>query len=131
MKKYYPANKPPAPTESGEQRALFEWAGIQGGVYPELRLMYHIPNEGKRSLAMGARMKAEGLRKGVPDIHLPVARNGYHGLFIEMKRKGGRPEEEQIAWLNELRKNGHVAEVCYGTDDAIQVIIRYLREADQ
>lgn len=65
-------------SESIEQQNLFEWAKIFSGKYPELTLLYHIPNEGKRSLKEGARMKAEGLKAGVPDLCLPVARGGYH-----------------------------------------------------
>lgn len=78
------------PTESEEQQTLFRWAAMQCGKYPELALMFHIPNEGKRSWMTGGRMKAEGLKSGVPDIFLPVPRGEFHGLFVEMKRtKGG------------------------------------------
>ena len=62
------------PTESEEQQTLFRWAAMQCGKYPELALMFHIPNEGKRSWMTGGRMKAEGLKSGVPDIFLPVPR---------------------------------------------------------
>ena len=53
-------------SESEEQQALFRWAQFVAGRYPELKMMYHIPNEGKRSAACGARLKAEGLRPGGP-----------------------------------------------------------------
>lgn len=76
----------PVPTESQEQQRLFQWARMESGRFPELELLYHIPNEGKRSRATGRRMVAEGLKKGVPDICLPVARGGSHGLYIELKR---------------------------------------------
>lgn len=74
----------PVPTESEEQQTLFRWAAMQCGKYPELALMFHVPNEGKRSKVVGGRMKAEGLKSGVPDIFLPVPRGEYHGLFIEI-----------------------------------------------
>ena len=75
-------NAPPTPSESVEQQALFRWANFMSGQYPALLLMYHIPNEGKRSRSTGARMKAEGLKPGVPDICLPVPVGQYHGLYI-------------------------------------------------
>lgn len=117
----------PVPTESAEQRAVFEWAERMSGRWPELKLMYHIPNEGKRSRITGARMKAEGMRGGVPDICLPVARGGHHGLYIEMKRvKNSRVTKEQLEWIEDLVAQGYVAAVCRGCDEAISLITRYL-----
>lgn len=118
----------PTPTESEEQRALFEWRDIQKAAFPDLALMYHIANEGKRSPRTGARMRAEGLSKGLPDIHLPVARGGSHSLYIELKstRKGARLTPEQIDWMDRLKGADNEVAVCYGADAAIQVIMRYL-----
>lgn len=64
------------PTEAAEQRALFQWAAMAAVGHPELKLLYHVPNEGRRSAITGARMKSEGMKPGVPDICLPVARAG-------------------------------------------------------
>lgn len=117
----------PIPTESAEQQMLFQWARMQSGKYPELTLLYHIPNEGKRSHKTGARMKAEGLKTGVPDICLPVARGGHHGLYIELKRvKNSRVTVAQMAWIEALTRQGYVAAVCRGADEAIELITRYL-----
>lgn len=117
----------PVPTESNEQKTLFEWAKRMEYKWPELSLMYHIPNEGKRSRVTGARMKAEGLRNGVPDICLPVARGGSHGLYIELKRrKGAKITKEQLEWVERLAAEGYVAAVCLGCDEAISLITRYM-----
>lgn len=117
----------PIPTESAEQQLLFQWARMQSGKYPELALLYHIPNEGKRSHKTGARMKAEGLKTGVPDICLPVARGGHHGLYIELKRvKNSRVTQDQLDWIEALIAQGYVAAVCRGCDEAIELITRYL-----
>lgn len=119
--------RPAVPTESDEQIALFRWAAYETGVHPELGMMYHIPNERKCSAQQGARMKAEGRKSGVPDICLPVARGGYHGLYIELKRtKGGRVSDEQKGWLKALQRCGYRAEVCLGWDAARTVIMDYL-----
>ena len=115
------------PTESREQKTLFEWAKLMEGRWPELGLLYHIPNEGKRSRTTGARMRAEGLRSGVPDICLPVARGGHHGLYIELKRvKNSRVTKEQLEWIEALVAQGYVAAVCRGCDEAISLITDYL-----
>lgn len=55
------------PTESAEQKLLFEWAAYQGGRYPALSLLFHIPNGGARRKSEAARMSAEGVRAGVPN----------------------------------------------------------------
>jgi hypothetical protein len=115
------------PHESAEQRALFVWAKMQSGKYPELDLMYHIPNEGKRSRYTGQRMRAEGLKTGVPDICLPCARGAYHGLYIELKRrKGGTVSENQSEWIDALNKAGYMATVCKGFEEAVNAIMEYL-----
>ena len=115
------------PTESAEQQWLFKWAAYESSTHPELGLMYHIPNEGQRSRATGGRMRAEGLKKGVPDICLPVARMGFHGLYIELKRiKHGRVTEEQRTWLRKLTAEGYLACICHGWRAAARVITDYL-----
>lgn len=117
----------PVPSESVEQQRLFQWARMASGKWPELELMYHIPNEGKRTRAGGGRMKAEGLKKGVPDICLPVARGEHHGLYIELKReKNSKVTREQLEWIEALVNQGYVAAVCRGCGEAIDLITGYL-----
>lgn len=114
-------------SEGGEQQALFEWAKRCVGIYPELEALYHVPNEGKRGRAAAGKLKAEGLRAGVPDVCLPVPRGVYGALYIEMKRpKGGRMSEEQKKWIERLRRAGNRVEVCRGFEDAPRVIMQYL-----
>lgn len=114
-------------TESQEQQLLFEWAALSAGRWPELALMYHIPNGGSRSKSEAGRFRAEGVKAGVPDICLPVARGGYHGLYIELKRvKGGRVSTAQQGWIAALRDQGYCACVCKGWDDAAHIIKAYL-----
>ena len=77
--------------ELAEQQTVLEWAQWQRGKYPELDLLYHIPNEGKRSAANGAVLKRAGLKKGVPDLCLPVAKasragNSANGLKSSMQQ---------------------------------------------
>ena len=64
--------------ESGHQEALFEWAAYHMDCMPELEYMHHIPNGGKRDKRTAVALKRQGVKAGVPDICLPVARNGYH-----------------------------------------------------
>lgn len=112
--------------EELEQQTLFKWAKFAEVKYKELALMYHIPNEGKRSAVTGARMKAAGLRPGVPDICLPTAHGDYIGLYIEMKVRPNKPTENQKQWLRALREAGHFVAVCYTWEEAKDLIEEYL-----
>ena len=120
------------PKEGEEQARLFSWAGMVSHRYPELRLMFHVPNGGARNKTEAARFKAEGVKAGVPDIFLPVPRYEYHGLFIELKRlDGGRVSPEQKAWLEDLNSKGYKAVIAYGWEDASQRILDYLAEREE
>ena len=122
----------PIPTESEEQQALFDWINLNKGHYPELKLMHHTPNEGKRSVSTGARMKKEGLISGVPDIHLPVAKGNYHSLYIELKRiKYSKISKEQEEFIRLLNMYDNFAIICYGWEQAIKVIEWYLKGATE
>lgn len=114
--------------EDAEQTTLFKWAAVQSGKYPGLSLMFHIPNGGKRDAREAARFKAMGVKPGVPDIFLPVAHGGFHGLFIELKAPGGRVSRFQDGYISELREQGYRVEVCFGWEDAAAVVIQYLGE---
>lgn len=117
------------PSETQEQQALFAWAALMQGRYPELALLYANPNGGHRNIVTATRMKAEGVKPGVPDITLPVARCGYHGLYIELKRvKGGRASEVQREWIKHLLDQGYLAVVCEGAEVAQKIILAYLDE---
>lgn len=116
-------------TEAAEQEAVIRWADMSTGIYPELKLLFHIPNGGSRKDAKeGAHFKRLGVRKGVPDLFLPVARKGMNGLFIEMKREHDfSVSKEQYAWIRALNKEGYGATVCAGFEEARRVIEEYLK----
>ena len=113
-------------SESTEQITLIDWCNINICKYPELELLYHIPNGGRRSKVEAVRLKHEGVKKGVPDLCLPVARGNYHGLYIEMKYDKGKTSKEQKEWLNKLNKQGYKAVVCYGFEEAREIIENYM-----
>ena len=129
-----PANYAKAGTEHAHQVALFMWAASPdvSARFPELKLMFAIPNGGERNKIVASRLKAEGVKSGVPDVFLPVQRHGIAGLFIEMKRPKsegmakGRASDTQSEWATKLRAEGYGACVCEGWDKARDVIILYL-----
>lgn len=114
-------------TETQEQTLLFEWADVMQGKYPELAMLFHVPNEGKRSYIAGKQLRNMGLKRGVPDVFFPVARGQYHGLAIEMKALNGKPTAEQLIWLDWLRRAGWQANVCHGWLEASECIETYIK----
>jgi hypothetical protein len=99
------------PTEHEEQRELVKWFRRK---HAPCRI-FAIPNGGFRSRTTAARLKAEGVSRGVPDLFVP-----HYNLWIEMKRiKGGRLSSEQSDWKRYLEQTcGHTVLVCYGAEDA-------------
>lgn len=125
------ASRNDTPTETQEQIALLDWAAVMQGRYKELALLFHIPNEGKRSYRVGVELRLMGLKRGVPDLFLPVARGGYYGLFVEMKSAKGKPTSEQRRWLQELQAQGYAAIVAHGWQQAAEYIEAYLKGKKQ
>lgn len=106
------------PTEHQEQVNFVNWMEYN---HPEHRL-FAIPNGEKRSISVAKRLKAEGVRKGVPDLMIPSLH-----LFIEMKKiKGSSTSKEQKEWIKHLIECGYTAVICKGADEVKQVITKIL-----
>jgi hypothetical protein len=112
-------------SEHDEQVAFINWCKLNEARYPGLDLIFAIPNGGKRHPVTAMKLKAEGVRPGVPDLCLPVAR-GYHGLYIEMKDKHRPTTLDQKKIISRLIAEGYRVEVCYSCDEAIMVAEDYL-----
>jgi len=106
-------------TEAGHQKALFAWAALSG--YPELKWMFHIQNASANRSA-----KVVGVKAGVPDIHLPISKGGYKGLWIELKVGKNKASDKQNEWIDFLRSQGYIVGICYGWEEARDYIIRYI-----
>ena len=116
-------------TEDCHQAALFCWASLPETQqrYPELaKLFFAIPNGGERNKIVAAKLKATGVKSGVTDLLLAVPRKLYHGLFIELKKIGGRPEKDQVAFIEAVRAQGYAACICEGWMSAKDAVVSYL-----
>lgn len=113
-------------TEHDLQVSLVRWFDY---AYPQISgRLFAIPNGGQRHAITAAKLKREGVRRGVPDLFLPVANATatYSGLFIELKTPKGRPTKEQKEWVEFLNTQNFLAKFAYGLDDAMQIIKDYL-----
>lgn len=127
-------------TEEAHQTALFCWAALNVGKYPDLKWFFAIPNGGSRGddaktrAIRGGKLKAAGVRVGVSDTLLPVKRGPYSGLFIELKRPELRPKregkggasDEQLEFGAFVQQQGFGFIVCYGWQHAAEMVEQYL-----
>ena len=117
----------PVPTEATEQTWLFAWARMAEGVHPELALLHHIPNGGSRNKREAVKLKRMGVLAGVADLHLPVSRAGYCGLYIEMKYDDGKLSATQKTFLRLAARFGNYCAVCYSAAEAIEILDAYVQ----
>ena len=117
-------------SEHDEQVALFEWSDWKANQDPAYGLMHAVPNGGHRHKAVAAKMKAEGVKAGVPDICLPVPRGGYHGMYVELKVGDNQPTEQQEWWLERLAEQGYIVVVAWGFDDAVAAVETYMEHPE-
>lgn len=116
--------------EDNEQRELLILCQMHEGRWPELAMIFHVPNGGKRGKVEGAILRGLGVRPGVPDLVLPAARRGWFGLYIEMKRPdatGASLTPVQREWRSKLLLQGYLSVVCDGAPAAWSVISWYMQ----
>lgn len=118
------------PSEHVEAVHLFRLVRLHEAQRPALKLLFAAPNGGLRNKIVAAKMKAEGVRAGVPDYLLPVPSGDFIGLAIELKTLTGYASREQKDWIAALRQAGWRAEVCRGHALAWSVICDYLGMRD-
>lgn len=124
------------PSEYQSQAAVIRWwdgFGCRRWSIPWF-LLFSIPNgavlagNAQRRAIQMARLKATGLRPGVPDLFLAVGKPSIsaYGLYLEMKSAGGKLSDNQRAVITALRYGGYHCCVCFSADEAIRAITGYL-----
>jgi len=114
-------------SEYQHQVKIFEWADMMSVQKPELKLLNASLMGVHLSFKILNKYRKAGVKKGYPDIFLPVPKGIFHGLFIELKKVGGSaPTKEQTEWLNELVGWGYDCYCCKGSQAAISTIESYL-----
>ena len=113
--------------ESAHQAQVVEWSrwAYKTGKYPMLNMLHCSLNGVKLSGTQAKIAKGQGMLSGVPDLFLPVPKNGFHGLFIEMKSEKGRLTENQHWFLTNAESVGYKTAVCYSAKEAISAIEAY------
>jgi hypothetical protein len=104
------------------QTAIIRWARLNENRIPALRWLYAVPSGGHRHVAVAVKLKAEGVRRGIPDLFLPYPANGLHGLYVEVKTDKGRLTPEQAEFMAYAIERGYgykVVRSCQEFGDAV------------
>lgn len=115
------------PTEDQEQITVMSW--VHRVKFKDGRLsdyLFHIPNGGSRNIIEATKLKKMGVKAGVPDLQLIVPNGEVHGLWIELKAQKGKLQPSQQIMIQRLEAQGYLCKVCFGADEAINEIKKYL-----
>lgn len=111
------------------QCTFVEWCTLNEARIPGLRLGFAVPNGGYRNKATAAKLKAEGVKAGVPDWMCPMPAKilgvQFHGLAIEFKAGSNNLTDGQAAFAKLLTDAGWRVAVCWEVEDAIKTVEGY------
>lgn len=109
-------------SEESIHNAVMQWIRLN----PSLeKVVMHIPNEGRRTLNFGKRLKDMGMKKGVSDLFIAMSKHNYHGAWIELKSAHGKLSQHQKEFLDEMDRQGYFTSTCWSIDEAINIIKWY------
>lgn len=119
-------------TETEEQlhKAFMQWVGIHPLLKHLVTTFIHVPNEGKRTVQFGKKLKTLGMRKGVSDIFIAYPSRAYHGAWIELKTPKGKLSDAQRQFLDDMNQNGYFATAAFGFDEAKEAVEYYFELRD-
>lgn len=114
-------------SEHASQVQVIDWWSVarHKWLLPEYAL-FAVPNGGHRDVITGARLKSEGVRRGIPDLMLAVVTEVAPGLYLEMKAGKNKPSPEQVQVIDYLRRQGYHVCICYSSQEAVTAINGYL-----
>lgn len=114
----------PRVKEHTEQSRFF--AVLRRLKHPVAPYAFAVPNGFLDTKSKRIKAWREGVVAGTPDAFIPFPSNGFHGLFLEFKAKGGTLSLPQKDFLNYARSTGYKAEVVFSFKEALSVLKDYL-----
>jgi hypothetical protein len=109
------------------QRACVDWFAL---AYSEHNgMLFAIPNGGYRHLSVARKLRAEGVVSGIPDLFLAIPRNGFPGMFIEMKVGRNKPTQMQTFRMKQLTRRGYKCVVCRSLEQFMDIIEKYMTKS--
>mgnify|MGYP003402343736 CR=1 FL=1 len=117
-----------AVSEHQIQSVCIQWARLMAKSNDKFKMIYAVPNGGKRSRSSGAKFRREGLTKGVFDVMVDVPMRGFHGMRLEFKTEKGKLSEEQKNMQALYLKFGYVTSIIRNFNQFRSVIEAYFYE---
>lgn len=114
-------------SEAQHQTFVFQVLQLNERKYPFLKWIYAVPNGGHRHPAVAAQMKAQGVKRGISDICIPIPKKDYHGCYIEMKMVGKKLTPEQAEFAAFIMENDYEFAMCLTCDQVLETIENYLQ----
>jgi len=111
-------------SEFAIQKEIIKWSN---SILALRKLVIHIPNEGKRETITGKNLQSIGMIAGVADLFIPIARNGYHGIWIEVKSQKGHLSESQRIFLSRMEQQGYLTATVRSLEQFQDIVNRYLK----
>lgn len=115
------------------QAAFIAWTlePLMLKLHPELFNVYAVPNGTNSSVIAAARAKREGLKPGIPDLHLPHARGTYIGWWCESKIGSNDLTENQRVRCACLHEAGHAVTVHWSLESMQVSVLAYLERGER
>jgi len=119
-------------SEHSQQAAFFCWCANESKNFPALSFAFAIPNGGERNKVQASRLKAEGVKPGVPDVFFPYQSKGYNGLWLEFKKPGventknGGLKPAQVDYRDYLQSQNYLHKVVYNWLQAAETVVSYV-----
>lgn len=88
-------------------------------------LIYAIPNGGKRDIGTAVKLKNEGVKSGIPDLHVPIGRKGFLSLYVECKTDKGSLTKKQLEKHAQLTALGNLVETVRSVEEGLRVVVNY------
>lgn len=122
-----------SPTEDDEQELVVKFINYK---YKDWIYQVNWLSGCKLPIGLAVKAKRKGHQKSIPDIMIFEPRGDYHGLFIELKRKGSKTLKrngevvsphlaEQLKTLSRLHDKGYAAVLSCGYHEAVDYIAAY------
>jgi hypothetical protein len=106
-------------SEDNFQKAVARYLDAKGVLW------FHCPNGGHRNVAEAAKLKAMGVKAGVPDVLIFQPQKGYHGFAIELKVAKNKRTEHQMEMQELFMSHNWKVITSYSLDEVITEIDNY------
>lgn len=116
--------QPPGHEEDDIQEAFFNSARV---IFPKLdKLLFAVPNGGKRNYPEAVRLKRQGVKRGPADILCLVPNDKYSFLCLETKTETGTQSDGQKEFQKQVEAAGGLYLVYRSAASGIELLKDYL-----